>query len=174
MEQSLKRAPYTRTSPETWELIRSDYLRGASAGALARRFGVTVDAIYKRASLHGWTKLAWASRREAGPFPKDPMPAPPAPSPEPAGDPPSAEPEDIIDAALAEAARALAGRKPEEAQAYLRVADLARRLMPKADARASAPEPERKDYSEELRAELTRRLDRLRDQMKRKKAEAGA
>jgi len=185
MEQNLKRAPYTRTSHETWELIRSDYLRGASAGALARRFGVTVDSIYKRASLHGWTKLAWASRREIEPYPHVGLPPPRitgpdatrggAEAPEPVwaeDEEVDADPAALVRDALAQAARALAARRPDAAQAYLRVADLARRLSPPAEPPSEAVETDAKNRSRELRAELTRRLDRLREQIERKNARA--
>jgi hypothetical protein len=186
MEQNLKRAPYTPGSPETWELIRSAYLRGASAGALSRHFGVTASAIYKRAWRHGWTKLAWASRRALEPFADvglESSQAADRPGAERGGaeapEPVRAEDEDVdadptalVRDALAQAARALAARRPDEAQAYLRVADLARRLSPPAEPPSEAVETDAKNRGRELRAELTRRLDRLREQIERKNARA--
>lgn len=43
-------------SEEIWALVRRDYLGGATASACSARYGVTVDALRKRASLQGWCK----------------------------------------------------------------------------------------------------------------------
>jgi hypothetical protein len=60
------RKPYQIRSPETWDLIRSAYLRGEGAPHLARVFGVTETNIRKRARLEGWSKRAYAALLAAG------------------------------------------------------------------------------------------------------------
>ena len=58
---------YTKVSPQTWELIRAAYLSGLSATVVARRFGVTLSSLRKRASREGWTKAALARASAARP-----------------------------------------------------------------------------------------------------------
>lgn len=46
----------THHSPEIWALAKRDYLAGYTASAVSERYGMSVDAIRKRASKEGWCK----------------------------------------------------------------------------------------------------------------------
>lgn len=51
---------YLIKSPETWELVRSGYMRGETGPVLAARYGVSVANIRYRARREGWTRRALA------------------------------------------------------------------------------------------------------------------
>jgi len=46
--------------PATWALARDAYLSGEGAASIARRLGLTVNGIRKRAARHGWTRTQHA------------------------------------------------------------------------------------------------------------------
>ena len=108
---------YTKVSPQTWELVRAAYLSGLSATVVARRFGVTLSSLRKRASRDGWTKSALARAN--------------APAQAPAERPkPSLDPRVLVKTSLEQAALALADGRPFAAracasagEAMLRLAD---------------------------------------------------
>ena len=52
-------------SSRQWQVVRARFLAGESAPALARDFGVTENAIRKRAQRGGWTRAAAARAAEA-------------------------------------------------------------------------------------------------------------
>lgn len=54
------RTTYRHVGSATWHLIRHAYLSGASAPAVAARYGVSVSALRKRAAREGWTKRQYA------------------------------------------------------------------------------------------------------------------
>lgn len=60
-----ERQQYKIAGPATWELIRTAYLGGESARALAERFGVSEHAIRKRITVEKWTKRDYAAALEA-------------------------------------------------------------------------------------------------------------
>ena len=108
---------YTKVSPQTWELVRAAYLSGLSATVVARRFGVTLSSLRKRASREGWTKAALARAnaplQTAAERPK-----------------PSLDPRVMVKTSLEQAAMALADGRPFAAracasagEAMLRLAD---------------------------------------------------
>ena len=108
---------YTKVSPQTWELVRAAYLSGLSATVVARRFGVTLSSLRKRASREGWTKAALARAN-----------APAASAP--ARPRPSLDPRVFVKTALEQGAIALADGRPFAAracasagEAMLRLAD---------------------------------------------------
>lgn len=132
--QAKPRSTYHVASAATWELIRTGYLAGLSAPALAARYGVSVGAVRKRAGRDGWTKRAYAAREGAGgdtagaplQSPQSP-PAPPAP---PTPESPLAlmerslpprrfTPERLARRALAQAHVAIADDRPEHARKLL-------------------------------------------------------
>jgi hypothetical protein len=45
-----------RLSPESWAMIRAEYLNGATARALAKKYRVSPTSIYRHACQEGWTK----------------------------------------------------------------------------------------------------------------------
>ena len=100
----LKRT-YAIVSDETWTLIRSAYLSGLSGALVARRFGVSLSALRKRAQREGWTKADHA-RASGAPAGRDPA-APPVPR----------DPRVLVRTAMDEAARALADGRPYQARA---------------------------------------------------------
>lgn len=51
-------------SEETWAQVRRDYLAGATASACSAHYGVTVDALRKRASLQKWCKAHHVATRK--------------------------------------------------------------------------------------------------------------
>jgi len=119
---------YAKASPATWELVRAAYLSGLSASVVARRFGVTLSALRKRASREGWTKAAYvrAAAPPHAPAPEHPLayapvhahPRSPAPPGAPA--PVSLDPRVLAKTALNEAARALLEGQPYVARAHAR------------------------------------------------------
>ena len=46
--------------PATWALARDAYLGGEAAASIARRLGLTVNGLRKRAARHGWTRTQHA------------------------------------------------------------------------------------------------------------------
>ncbi|MEQ1493824.1 MAG: terminase family protein, partial [Terricaulis sp.] len=60
-------------SPEQWAQARRDYLSGYTASAVSARYGMSVDAIRKRASLQGWCKSHHVADQEIPP-PLHPFP----------------------------------------------------------------------------------------------------
>lgn len=58
----------TVLSPETWNDIRTAYMAGENARALARQWRISTSAIYKRAATEGWAKLARAPSATDDPF----------------------------------------------------------------------------------------------------------
>ncbi len=50
----------TVLAPETWNDIRTAYLAGENARALARQWRISTSAIYRRAVNEGWAKIARA------------------------------------------------------------------------------------------------------------------
>jgi phage terminase large subunit-like protein len=50
-------------SEEIWAQVRRDYLGGATASACSAHYGVTVDALRKRASLQKWCKAHHAAKQ---------------------------------------------------------------------------------------------------------------
>ncbi len=62
-------------SPEVWAQVRRDYLAGYTASACHERYGVSVDALRKRASLQKWCKAHHVQSQEIPP-PLHPFPAP--------------------------------------------------------------------------------------------------
>jgi hypothetical protein len=108
---------YTKVCPQTWELVRAAYLSGLSATVVARRFGVTLSCLRKRASREGWTKAALA-RANAPALPAEERPKP------------SLDPRVLVKTSLEQAALALADGRPFAAracasagEAMLRLAD---------------------------------------------------
>ena len=57
----VKRAQYKYRGPETWALVRQAYLGGETAGSVAKRFDVGVDALRRRATNEGWTRKEHAA-----------------------------------------------------------------------------------------------------------------
>jgi len=49
-----------RLSAESWAMIRTEYLNGATARALAKKYRVSPTSIYRHACQEGWTKEAMA------------------------------------------------------------------------------------------------------------------
>ena len=96
---------YAIVSDETWTLIRAAYLSGLSGALVARRFGVSLSALRKRAQREGWTKADHA--RAAGAPAQPDAPAPPVPR----------DPRVLVRTAMDEAARALADGRPYQARA---------------------------------------------------------
>ena len=60
-------------SAEIWALARRDYLAGYTASAVSARYGMSVDAIRKRASKQGWCKAHHVLKQEP-PAPLHPFP----------------------------------------------------------------------------------------------------
>jgi hypothetical protein len=54
------RKPYRIRSAETWDLVRTHYLRGETARALSERYGVSVSNIRRKAGDEGWTRKGHA------------------------------------------------------------------------------------------------------------------
>ncbi len=54
-------------SEEVWAQVKWDYLAGATASACAQHYGVTVDALRKRASKQGWCKAHHIQKQEPPP-----------------------------------------------------------------------------------------------------------
>lgn len=111
------RRTYTVVSEQTWTLIRAAYLSGLSGAVTARRFGVSLPALRKRAQREGWTKQAYAAASGAA----DASPRPDAP-------PPSLNPDVLVKTALGEAARALADGRPYAARACASAGEAMARL----------------------------------------------
>jgi len=148
------RSRYKLRSPETWELVRTAYMRGESAPVLARRFDVTVWNIYKKAMEEGWSKralvLAEAEARggaagggEPPPIPAFAAPPPLAPEPlAPPPVPPSLEddlpPAEAAERVAADAGRAALAGRYDEAQKLTRLAESLRRLAADAPAQGKA------------------------------------
>ena len=61
-------------SPEIWAQAQRDYLAGYTAGEVAKRYDMTVDAIRKRASKQKWCK-AHHALKQAPPAPLHPFPS---------------------------------------------------------------------------------------------------
>jgi len=61
-------------SPELWAQARRDYLAGYTASAVSKHYGMSVDAIRKRASKEKWCKAHHALTQEPPP-PLSPFPA---------------------------------------------------------------------------------------------------
>ena len=113
--------------PATWALARDAYLGGEGAASIARRLGLTVNGLRKRAARHGWTRTqhARALSRER-------------------------RPDQVLGEMLARIGPALREGRLEEAadlaraaERLTRVADAAERLLPstpqeETDARAAA------------------------------------
>ncbi|MDZ4690531.1 DNA-packaging protein [Terricaulis sp.] len=74
-EQKPKRTITKRKhhSPEVWALARRDYLAGFTASAVSERYGMSVDAIRKRASKEKWCKAHHAAA-QIPPPPLHPFP----------------------------------------------------------------------------------------------------
>ena len=60
-------------SPEEWAQAKRDYLAGFTASAVSKHYGMSVDAIRKRASKQGWCKAHHVAAREMPP-PLHPFP----------------------------------------------------------------------------------------------------
>lgn len=62
-----------RLSPQTWALIRDQYVSGVTARVLAKKYRTSPTSIYRRASQEGWTKQAsgQAMGRAPQPLPID-------------------------------------------------------------------------------------------------------
>jgi hypothetical protein len=151
------RTRYKHRSPETWELVRTAYMRGESAPVLARRFDVTVWNIYKKAMEEGWSRraliLAEAEARGAAAGAAEPpsIPAfaapppltPPPLAPEPV--PPSLEddlpPAEAAERVAADAGRAALAGRYDEAQKLTRLAESLRRLAADAPPKAKPAKP---------------------------------
>lgn len=58
-----------RPTPETWEMIRADYMSGVGAPVLSERYGVTVRSIRRRAAIQGWRRTDFAPARLGPPPP---------------------------------------------------------------------------------------------------------
>lgn len=108
---------YTLVSDPTWELIRAAYLSGLSGAVVARRFGVTLSSLRKRASRHGWTKQALARATGAKPAAVE-VPPPP----------PSLHPDSLVKSALTGAAQAVAEGRPWAARAFASTGEAMARL----------------------------------------------
>ncbi|MFO1018395.1 MAG: terminase family protein [Hyphomonadaceae bacterium] len=54
-------------SPEVWAQARRDYLAGYTASAVSKHYGMSVDAIRKRASKQGWCKAHHIASQEPPP-----------------------------------------------------------------------------------------------------------
>lgn len=65
--RSKPRTTYRHVGTTTWHMIRHAYLSGASAPAVAARYGVSVSALRKRAAREGWTKRDWARNQIQAP-----------------------------------------------------------------------------------------------------------
>lgn len=77
---------YRIAGPQTWALVREDYLSGVSARVCAQRYGVGESNLKRRAREEGWLKRDQARRIEAQRFAATPAFAPPldpGPAPEP-------------------------------------------------------------------------------------------
>ena len=97
---------YAIVSDQTWALIRSAYLSGLSGALVARRFGVSLSALRKRAQREGWTKAHHARAVGAGAQPEATIPPIV-----------SRDPKVLVRTAMDEAARALADGRPYQARA---------------------------------------------------------
>lgn len=60
-------------SPELWAQARRDYLAGYTASAVSKHYGMSVDAIRKRASKEKWRQAHFALKAEPPP-PLHPFP----------------------------------------------------------------------------------------------------
>lgn len=60
--------------PEVWAQARRDYLAGYTASAVSKHYGMSVDAIRKRASKQGWCKAHRIASQEP-PAPLHPFPS---------------------------------------------------------------------------------------------------
>ncbi len=141
--------PYRKRSAETWNLIRTAYLRGETAAALARRYDVSHGNIMRRAREEGWTRKAFAESADRALLDLSPPPEA-GPSPQtgapPAGDPGAApdpwvglplgfggEPDSPIEVhrmALAAVARCLLSGRYAEAERMGKLAEGLARLGP--------------------------------------------
>ncbi len=126
------RNTYKIRSPETWDLIRSAYVRGETAPSLAEQFDVTEWAIRNRARKQGWTKRAYAARMEGEPLASPQtaqrrQAATPMDTPSPAASPtPSAS--SVAEQAVAAASRAIAAGRYAEAERLGKLAETLSRL----------------------------------------------
>jgi len=59
--------------PEAWAQAKPDYLAGFTASAVSKHYGMSVDAIRKRASKQGWCKAHHVAAKETPP-PLHPFP----------------------------------------------------------------------------------------------------
>ena len=55
-------------SAEIWAQARRDYLAGATASAVSKHYGMSIDAIRKRASKQGWCKAHHLSKHAPAPL----------------------------------------------------------------------------------------------------------
>lgn len=115
---------YYKASEATWELIRAAYLSGLSAPVVARRFGVTLTALRKRASRQGWTKAKHAQALAPGSAAMAPVKLAPTAV--------SLDPDGLVKTALEEAARALADGRPYQARACATAGEAMARLIARA------------------------------------------
>lgn len=112
---------YHKASDATWELIRAAYLSGLSGPMVARRFGVTLTALRKRASRQGWTKAKHAQALA----PTDPLGGVAAAAPRSI----ALDPDALVKTALSQAASALAEGRPYEARACAIAGEAMARLI---------------------------------------------
>ena len=176
------RKAYKIRSPETWDLIRSAYVRGETAASLAERFDVTEDAIRNRARKEGWTKRAYAARMEGEPLAAAPptrRAGAPVDAPSPAAFP-AVSASSVAEQAVAAAGRAIAEGRFMEAERLAKMAETLSRLgggsggpgfAPHAAIRGSSDpwdtpardEPREKTPEEmmAMRKEVERRFERL-------------
>lgn len=116
---------YRIVGPQTWALVREDYLSGVPARVCAARYGVGLSNLKRRAREAGWTRRDHAARLEAQRF----RPAPASPSSPQIAAGPATEPEpapDPVEAAAQgaeEAARRLARGNGRGALEMLKAAD---------------------------------------------------
>lgn len=137
--------PYRKRSAETWNLIRTAYLRGATASALAERYDVSHGNIMRRAREEGWTRRAFAETAdrafldaapppEAGPSPRIGGPAPlvaPGPEDEPPLEQEAANTtEAAVRLTLAAVSRCLKAGRYAEAERLGKLAETLSRVQP--------------------------------------------
>ena len=171
------RKPYRIRSAETWDLVRTHYLRGESARSLSERYGVSVSNIRRRAGDEGWTRKGHAELTDrTTPPPLAPLPVaddarPDWTGPSAAGEPEPLDllyqPEEVAALALGAVARCLQGGRYADAERLGRLAESMTRLgrgaaaVPDDHGKNAWDEVDEKPKrtEEELKAYLAERLD---------------
>jgi hypothetical protein len=145
---------YRIVGPQTWALVREDYLSGVPARVCAARHGVTESNLKRRAREEGWTRRDHAARLEAQWTPGDRAPDAPASEPEPPSDPKAA-----VSQAIQQAERLMSRGEGQKALQTLRAAETYVETLERTAARRILT-PEEEEAAERARQAASDARDR--------------